>query len=75
MGGYCGYLATMAAIAGGADSAYIHEEKFSVRDIMQDLVHYFLGYFNMVDVAITIFGDFRQFSAQKMFFLHNYIML
>ena len=38
MGGYCGYLATMAAIAGGADAAYIHEEKFSVWDIMNDMV-------------------------------------
>ena len=38
MGGYCGYLATMAAIAGGADAAYIHEEKFSVKDIMNDMV-------------------------------------
>ena len=38
MGGFCGYLATMAGIAGGADAAYIHEEKFSVKDIMNDLV-------------------------------------
>ena len=37
MGGYCGYLATMSGIAGGADNAYIHEEKFNVRDIMNDL--------------------------------------
>jgi hypothetical protein len=28
----------MAAIAGGADAAYIHEEKFTVSDIMNDLV-------------------------------------
>ena len=25
MGGYCGYLATMAGLAGGSDMAYIHE--------------------------------------------------
>ena len=25
MGGYCGYLATMAGMAGGSDTAYIHE--------------------------------------------------
>ncbi|XP_036218719.2 ATP-dependent 6-phosphofructokinase isoform X1 [Bactrocera oleae] len=36
MGGHCGYLATMAAMAGGADSAYIYEEKFSVHDIQRD---------------------------------------
>lgn len=37
MGGNCGYLATMAGIAGGADAAYIHEEKFGVKDLMLDL--------------------------------------
>ncbi|XP_011178792.2 ATP-dependent 6-phosphofructokinase-like [Zeugodacus cucurbitae] len=36
MGGHCGYLATMAAMAGGADSAYIFEEKFNVHDIQRD---------------------------------------
>jgi 6-phosphofructokinase 1 len=38
MGGFCGYLATMAGLAGGSDAAYIHEEKFGVKDIMHDLV-------------------------------------
>lgn len=33
MGGYCGYLATMAGLAAGADAAYIFEEKFSIRDL------------------------------------------
>ena len=33
MGGTCGYLATMAGIAGGADTAYTMEEKFTVSDI------------------------------------------
>ena len=31
MGGYCGYLATMAGMAGGADAAYINEEKFGIK--------------------------------------------
>ena len=31
MGGYCGYLATVAGLAGGADSAYIYEEKFNIK--------------------------------------------
>ena len=39
MGGYCGYLATMAGLAGGADSAYIFEEKFSIKDLMDDMNH------------------------------------
>lgn len=33
MGGYCGYLATMSALAGGADAAYIYEEPFNIEDI------------------------------------------
>lgn len=33
MGGFCGYLATMAGLAAGADAAYIYEEPFSSRDL------------------------------------------
>lgn len=33
MGGYCGYLATMAGLAAGADAAYIFEDKFSIKDL------------------------------------------
>jgi 6-phosphofructokinase 1 len=39
MGGYCGYLATMSAIAGGADAAYIFEEKFTIEDLQGDVAH------------------------------------
>lgn len=31
MGGYCGYLATLAGLAGGADAAYIYEESFGIQ--------------------------------------------
>lgn len=34
MGGYCGYLATLAAMAGGADAAYINEEPFTCEDLL-----------------------------------------
>lgn len=33
MGGYCGYLATMSALAGGADAAYVFEEKLTLKDL------------------------------------------
>lgn len=33
MGGYCGYLATMAGLASGADAAYIYEEAFNIHDL------------------------------------------
>jgi len=39
MGGYCGYLATVAGVAGGADAAYIYEEPFGVKDLQQDVEH------------------------------------
>lgn len=37
MGGFCGYLATLSALASGADNAYIYEEKFNVEDIIEDV--------------------------------------
>ena len=33
MGGYCGYLATMSALAAGADAAYIFEEKMTISNL------------------------------------------
>ena len=37
MGGYSGYLATMAGLAGGADAAYINEEKFGIKELTRDM--------------------------------------
>jgi len=39
MGGYSGYLATLAGLAGGADAAYIHEEAFGIKDLQLDVTH------------------------------------
>ncbi|RMB90343.1 hypothetical protein DUI87_33229 [Hirundo rustica rustica] len=39
MGGFCGYLATMAGLAAGADAAYIFEEPFSSRDLQANVEH------------------------------------
>lgn len=33
MGGYCGYLATVGGLAAGADTVYIYEEPFDIRDV------------------------------------------
>lgn len=33
MGGYCGYLASLAALASGSDNAYIFEQKFTLDDM------------------------------------------
>lgn len=37
MGGYCGYLATLGALAGGADNAYIFEDPFTLKDLQKDV--------------------------------------
>ena len=37
MGGYCGYLASLGALAGGADNAYIFEEPFTLKDLQRDV--------------------------------------
>ncbi|XP_054995130.1 ATP-dependent 6-phosphofructokinase, platelet type [Sorex araneus] len=39
MGGYCGYLANMGALAAGADAAYIFEEPFDIRDLQANVQH------------------------------------
>jgi len=39
MGGHCGYLATLAGLAGGADAAYINEEPFGIQTLQQDVCH------------------------------------
>lgn len=39
MGGYCGYLATMSALAGGADAAYVFEEKLTLKHLKTNIEH------------------------------------
>ncbi|XP_074835569.1 ATP-dependent 6-phosphofructokinase, muscle type [Carettochelys insculpta] len=39
MGGYCGYLATMAGLAAGADAAYIYEDPFTIHDLQVNVKH------------------------------------
>uniref|UniRef100_UPI00358FE9A4 ATP-dependent 6-phosphofructokinase, platelet type-like isoform X1 n=1 Tax=Myxine glutinosa TaxID=7769 RepID=UPI00358FE9A4 len=39
MGGYCGYLATMGAMAAGADAAYIFEDPFTIHDLQANVEH------------------------------------
>ncbi|XP_054859396.1 ATP-dependent 6-phosphofructokinase, muscle type [Eublepharis macularius] len=39
MGGYCGYLATMAGLAAGADAAYVYEDPFNIHDLEANVEH------------------------------------
>lgn len=37
MGGYCGFLATLACLAGGGDAAYIYEDKPTIAVLQRDV--------------------------------------
>ncbi|KAM9323581.1 ATP-dependent 6-phosphofructokinase, platelet type-like [Pholidichthys leucotaenia] len=39
MGGYCGYLATVGGLAAGADTVYVFEEPFDIRDLQANVEH------------------------------------
>ncbi|XP_067047456.1 ATP-dependent 6-phosphofructokinase, muscle type-like isoform X1 [Acropora muricata] len=39
MGGYCGYLATMSALAGGADATYVFEDKLTLEYLKTNIEH------------------------------------
>ncbi|XP_061695949.1 ATP-dependent 6-phosphofructokinase, platelet type isoform X4 [Syngnathoides biaculeatus] len=39
MGGYCGYLATVGGLAAGADTVFIYEEPFDIRDLQGNVEH------------------------------------
>lgn len=40
MGGKCGYLAVMGALAGGADGSYIHEDVVSIEEMQHDVKYF-----------------------------------
>lgn len=50
MGGYCGYLASLAGFASGADQSYIFEEPFGIKEIMDDIAH----------LKMKMQGDFKR---------------
>ena len=60
MGGKCGYLATMAAIAGGANAAYIFEDHFTMVD---------LKVFEFNEIQLNVFCFF--FTQIDFWFLAN----
>lgn len=39
MGGYCGLLASLSALASGADHSFIHEEPFNIHDLTDEIEH------------------------------------
>jgi hypothetical protein len=87
MGGYCGYLATLAGLAGGADAAYIFEEPFSIKDLMGDvfLMHSKMAegvqrglilrlfQFNQVLCLLKIFFQFKTLRNKIYYPLHEFV--
>ena len=39
MGGHCGYLASMSALASGADHSFIYEEPFTINEVIDEFHH------------------------------------
>lgn len=56
MGGKCGYLATMAAIAGGADSAYTFEDKFTLADLKVGVFSYVYQEYFILYLQFVLFA-------------------
>ncbi|HSH04808.1 MAG TPA: 6-phosphofructokinase [Anaerolineae bacterium] len=44
MGGYCGYLALMSALATGAERVYMHEEGVTLSDLEKDVANLVAGF-------------------------------
>ncbi|VDP91045.1 unnamed protein product [Echinostoma caproni] len=70
MGGYCGYLATMSGLAGGADAAYIYEEPFTIDDLRQDVVHLRAKIADNVQRGLVLRAEFasKNYTSQ---FIHQ----
>ena len=55
MGGYCGYLASVGGLAAGADTVYIYEEPFDIRDLQ------------VRTIVLQRVAKFRQLSQKSQF--------
>ncbi|MCB0122887.1 MAG: 6-phosphofructokinase [Caldilineaceae bacterium] len=58
MGGYCGYLALMSAIASGAERVYLHEEGVKLTDLERDLDLLITGFQHGKRLALMIRNEF-----------------
>ena len=67
MGGFCGYLTSMAALASGSDIAYIHEDPFAMKDIIHDLT-VLKEKISEVRYNIGVSDSFRYMFRLKTFF-------
>lgn len=73
MGGYCGYLATLAGLAGGADASYIHEEEFTIEDIEHDVENMVIKMDEGVQRGLVIKNELanENFNTEFIYRLYN----
>ncbi|XP_077868778.1 ATP-dependent 6-phosphofructokinase, muscle type-like [Saccoglossus kowalevskii] len=72
MGGYCGYLATMAGLAGGADAAYIFEEQFTIKDLQGDVIHLKSKMADNVQRGLVLRNEYANKNYSTDFVYHLY---
>ncbi|CAG0887561.1 unnamed protein product [Darwinula stevensoni] len=72
MGGYCGYLATLAGLAGGADAAYIYEEPFHIKDLQEDVAHMASKMAEGVQRGLILRNEFANSNYTTEFLYHLY---
>jgi 6-phosphofructokinase 1 len=58
MGRYCGYLALMSGLAGGAERVYLHEEGVTLRDLQAEVERMIAGFREGRRLYLTIRGEY-----------------
>ncbi len=58
MGRYCGYLALMSGLAGGAERVYLHEEGVTLKDLQADVEHMVESFRGGRRLYLTIRGEY-----------------
>jgi 6-phosphofructokinase 1 len=58
MGRYCGYLALMSGLAGGAERVYLHEEGVTLKDLQADVEHMIASFRDRRRLYLTIRGEY-----------------
>jgi 6-phosphofructokinase 1 len=58
MGRYCGYLALMSGLAGGAERVYLHEEGVTLKDLQADVERMVASFQDGRRLYLTIRGEY-----------------
>jgi len=72
MGGYCGYLPTLAALAAGADAAYIFEEKFGISELQTNIEHLRTKMESQIKRGLILRGEYANVNYSAEFLTKLY---